>query len=368
MPGTNLPELGFYALAGGALTPRAALAEVSSAEEIGLGNAFLSERLNVKEACTLAGAIGAVSTELGIATAVTNPHTRNPLVTAAHATTMQALTGGRYALGIGRGIPNVLHGMGLAPATTAQLEDFAGLIRRLAAGEVVLDHHGPAGRWPALAIRPPPAHDVPLLLTAFGQNSLRLSARAFDAVVLHTFFSDETTRRCVRTVRDECRRIGRDPREVRVWSCYATVRDDLPEETVLRKTVGRLASYLQGYGDLLVRTNDWNAEPLARFRADQVVRSIRGAIDTIGTPRQLEHIRALLPAEWLRSAAIGSSAECAAAVKRQFALGVDGVIMHGATPEELAPVVSAYRDLRTDSAHADLPTNPADRRLPGFVE
>ena len=39
-----------------------------------------------------------------------------------------------------------------------------------------------------------------------------------------------------------------------------------------------------------------------------------------------------------------------AAVPRQFDLGVDGVIMHGATPTELAPVVAAYRDIRPTGA------------------
>jgi 5,10-methylenetetrahydromethanopterin reductase len=365
-----LPELGFYALAGGSLTPRDAIAEVTLAEELGLGSAFLSERFNVKEAATITGALGAVTTELGIATAVTNINTRHPLVTAAHATTMQALTDGRYTLGVGRGIGVVLGGMGLQASTTAALEDFAGLIRRLAAGEVITGHDGPAGSWPRLAISPKPAHAVPLLVTAFGPQTLRLAARAYDAVVLHTFFSDETTRRCVETVRAECLRIGRDPKAVRIWSCYATVRDDLPAEVILKKTVGRLSGYLQGYGDLLIATNAWSPEPLARFRADPVVRSIGGAIDTIATPQELEHIRGLLPADWLAPAAFGSAAECAAAVSKQFELGVDGVIMHGATPAELAPVVAAYRGIRSATMHAGLPRNPgAPRRgLPGPAE
>jgi 5,10-methylenetetrahydromethanopterin reductase len=358
-----LPELGFYALAGGSLTPRDAIAEVTLAEELGLGSAFLSERLGVKEAATVTGAIGAVTTELGIATGVTNVNTRHPLVTAAHATTMQALTGGRYTLGLGRGVDRMMMAMGLTTATTAQLEDFAGLMRRVTAGEAVMGHDGPAGRWPYLGISPEPAYPTPLLITAFGPRTLRLAARAFDAVVLHTFFTDETTRRCVETVRAECERTGRDPGSVRVWSCYAVVREDLPEDLILKKTVGRLASYLQGYGDLLVATNGWSPEPLARFRADPVVKSVRGAIDTVATPRELEHIKTLFPQDWLAPAALGSAAECAAAVSRQFDLGVDGVIMHGATPEELAPVIAAYRGIRDAARHADLPRNPGAPRL-----
>ena len=58
------------------------------------------------------------------------------------------------------------------------------------------------------------------------------------------------------------RRPGRDPASVRIWSCYATIGDHLPETLRLKKTVGRLATYLQGYGDLLVETNGWDPEVL----------------------------------------------------------------------------------------------------------
>ena len=57
------------------------------------------------------------------------------------------------------------------------------------------------------------------------------------------------------------------------------MHDGLPEPLRLKKTVGRLATYLQGYGDLMVETNGWDPEVLARFRADSVVASFPGAID-----------------------------------------------------------------------------------------
>ena len=83
----DLWELGFYGLAGHSDNPRDLLDEVRSAERMGLGAAFLSERFNVKEAATLSGAAGAATERLGIATAATNHNTRHPLVTA----TMAAL-------------------------------------------------------------------------------------------------------------------------------------------------------------------------------------------------------------------------------------------------------------------------------------
>ena len=74
------------------------------------------------------------------------------------------------------------------------------------------------------------------------------------------------------------------------------------------------------------------------------------------TVEQLDHIATLLPAEWLAASATGSPAACAAEVVRQFSLGVSGVILHGATPGELAPVVEAYRAVRP--ALPPYPANP----------
>ena len=189
---------------------------------------------------------------MGIATGVTNHYTRHPMVTAAHAMTMHALTGGRYALGIGRGIERAKKAFGYPPVTTAQMEDFVGLMRRIWNGEVVIGHDGPAGSYPALAMRGIEPVHIPMALTAFGPNSLALGGRAFDAVILHTFFTDETTARVVKTVKDAAEQAGRNPDDVRVWSCFATIGDHLPEPIRLKKTVGRMATYLQAYGDLMV--------------------------------------------------------------------------------------------------------------------
>src|SRR6478735_7832687 len=254
---------------------------------------------------------------------------------------MHSLTGGRFTLGIGRGVDRLWDAMGLPHITTAQMEDFARLMKRLWAGEMVLGHDGPAGSWPYLNLDGIEGLDIPLGLGAFGPNSLKLGGRAFDQIVLHTFFTDETTARCVRTVKEAAEQAGRDPDRVKVWSCFATVGDHIAPDLQLKKTVGRLASYLQGYGDLLVRTNGWDPAVLERFRSDPVVASFPGAIDDKADTQTLEHVATLLPDEWLEPAATGSPERCAERVLRQLDLGVDGVIMHGATPTELAPVVEA---------------------------
>ncbi len=223
----------------------------------------------------------------------------------------------------------------------------------------MVGHDGPAGRYPLLALGPDYTGPIPLTFTAFGPNSLALGGRAFDAVVLHTFFSDETTARCAKAVKTAAEQAGRDPARVRVWSCFATVGDHLPEPLRLKKTVGRMATYLQAYGDLMVKTNRWDPAPLAAFRADPLVAGFRGAIDASATTEQLERIAKLIPEAWLAPAATGSPARCVAKIREQLALGCDGVILHGATPAELEPILAEYRSTRPAGRFDQLAANPA---------
>jgi 5,10-methylenetetrahydromethanopterin reductase len=354
----QLGELGFYVLAGAPQSPVELLDEVAEAEALAFGSTFISERFNIKEAATLSGAVGAVSRRLGIATGATNHNTRHPLVTASYATTMHRLTGGRFTLGLGRGIGALYSAYGMSKVTTAQMEDIAGILRRLFAGEVIFGHDGPAGKYPILHLDSTFDEAIPLGLVAFGQNTLALAGRAYDMVVLHTFFTDDTVVRAVETVRRAAEEAGRDPAAVRIWSCYATVPDTIPHDLRLKKTVGRLATYLQGYGDLMVETNGWDPALLERFRADPAVQSVPGAIDSIADTPTLERIAEVVPEAWLEPAAYGTPEHCAERVLRQFDLGVDGVIMHGATPAQLAPVVEAYRQIRPAGRFDHLPANP----------
>jgi probable F420-dependent oxidoreductase len=334
-------ELGFYTLAGAPNSPRDMLDELEHAKRLGIGTAFISERFNIKEAGALTGAACAVS-NLDIITAATNHTTRHPIVTASWASTLHLLSGGRFSLGIGRGIDAMFKAFGMPLATTESMESFALLMRRLWKGETVLGYEDITGKYPVLRLDPAFDLDIPLSITAFGPKTLELGGRCFDNVILHTFFTDETTARAVRTVKDAAEKAGRDPSTVKVWSCFATIGDHLPHDLRLKKTVGRLATYLQAYGDLMVRTNNWDPAVLRRFREDDFVRTFPGALDAKGTTADLERVAPLIPDEWLAPSATGTPGQCAAAVRNQFALGCDGVIMHGASPTELEPIVNAY--------------------------
>ena len=362
-----LPELGFYGLPGHTDTPADLLTECRDAERIGLGACFISERFNVKEASALTGAACAVTGTIGVATSVTNHNTRHPLVTAAWATTLHRLSGGRFSLGLGRGFDPLFSAIGLKPITMAQIEDHVGLLRRLWKGETILGHDGPAGTYPFLRLDERFDEDIPVMLAALGPKTMTWGGRVFDGVMLHTFFSDQALRECVDRIRGGAEAAGRDPSSVRVWAVLAVLDEDvfrsergsgLAEPARLKMLVGRMGTYLQAYGDALVAVNGWDPKVLADFRSAPQVQEVRGSIDAVATMAQLESIAELIPEEWLAASAVGSSAHIASRIEDQLAAGADGVILHASTPSQLAAAVDAYRTIRPADRYAGRSTNP----------
>jgi probable F420-dependent oxidoreductase len=271
---------------------------------------------------------------------------------------MHRLSHGRYALGLGRGFDVLFDVMGLPRVTGAQLEDAMDIYRRLWRGEAVAGHDGPAGQFPWLQQDATQNERIPILMMAIGARSLELAGRIADGVVLHTFFTDETLARAVAAVRRAAEQAGRDPGSVRIWSVLATVPDHISEDARLVKLVGRLATYLQGYGDVLVRANGWDPTVLQRFREDPLVQGINGAIDAVGTTEQLLDLRErLLPDEWLTASATGGPDQCADRIADQFTAGADSVILHGVQPDEVADVLTSWAVARSTGLDV-LPANP----------
>ena len=120
-----------------------------------------------------------------------------------------------------------------------------------------------------------------------------------------------------------------------------------------------MGTYLQAYGDLMVKTNQWDEKILENFRNHELVRNFRGSLDQKATVSELEQVAELIPKAWLENAATGTPANCVTAIQQQFELGADGVILHGASPSELAPIIEAYRHKRNPASFAHLPANPA---------
>lgn len=344
---TRFPELGYYTLPGRVADPRPMFGELEAGERAGLGSVWISERHDVKEAAVLSGAAAARTSEMAVAVGVTNPNTRHVMVTAAFGATMSALSDGRFALGFGRGFDLRFDMWGAPRVTMAMLEDTAGLLRRLWAGEKVFGHDGAAGRFGYLTTDMVVAAPPPLVLAALGPKTQTMGGRAFDAVLLHSHWTDQAVADCVARVRRGAEQVGRDPNAVQVWSCLVTAAD-LPESVELRHVVRRMTTYLQipGYGELIVKANGWDPAVLDRLRAHPVLDG-RIADATEFTDDELRTLRDVYPESWLRDGnAAGSVAHCAQRIVDQFDAGAAGVVLHASSPDQMRALLDAYAAVR----------------------
>ena len=149
------------------------------------------------------------------------------------------------------------------------------------------------------------------------------------------------------------------PTAVRIWSCLAAVPDGLSDDDTVRRGVGRLVTYLQAYGDTLVKVNGWDPAAWERLRTSEVftTAAAAGAIDAIADAETLHRIGELVPDAWLDASAHGRSEDAARTIVRELELGCHSVILHGAEPAEIAPMVGAYRAVRPTLARP-VATNP----------
>ncbi|MFT4614857.1 MAG: 5,10-methylenetetrahydromethanopterin reductase [Bacteroidia bacterium] len=339
----EFPELSCYLLPGHTTTPADAIEEARQAEALGLGKVWLSERFDVKDAGTICSAALAVTEHLHVATGATNLHTRHPLVLATMCASLHYLSGGRFELGLARGVAIRNQLMGLDAVSNAQMVEGLEILRKLWRGEKIMGHDGAMGNLPYLSMGDWMDADIPIHFVGFGPKSLRFAGGHFDGVHLHTFITDQGLARARALIQEGAHDAGRDPEAVKIYSVYATALNPGREDH-LRKIVARMATYMQapGYAEMLIALNGWDPEVLTAFRANETVASMLGGIDSVATLEQLELIEQLIPEDWL-PCATGTAQECAQGWKNQLALGADGVVIHGSTPSEFAPILEAYK-------------------------
>ena len=173
----------------------------------------LDSHLLFHEVYTLLGALAVSTRRIRLGTAVTNPLTRHPSVTASAFLTLAELSGGRATLGISVG-DSALKSMNLGVAKMATLAETVALCRKLLLGEAVsfgegktaqLHHVGPA---------------VPIYVAATGPKMLDLAGRIADGVILMNGVAPELIRAAVHIVREGERAAARQQESVKiaVWA------------------------------------------------------------------------------------------------------------------------------------------------------
>jgi probable F420-dependent oxidoreductase len=341
-------RLGAYLLPGRSSAPNAAIAQAQAGERAGIGSVWLSERFGAKDVATIGGALTQSTQSVTIGSAATHFQPRHPVATASMALTLQALSGGRFVLGIGRAIPLVWESYGLPPATNQLLIDGLDIMRRLWAGESVT-YSGPLGDFPRIRLGDKP--DVtppPVVLTAIGPKSLQLAGRHFDGVLLHPFLTVQGQARSVEIVRNAAADAGRDPDSVRIYGMLVVAADCSPEDVDARVRA-RAVTYFNapGLAEQLLSANGWDRTFLDELARHPLVTALGGrpADGALDVP-DLVTLSNIFPAEWFaEGAAIGTSRECATRLHTYLDAGADEIIIHGSTPDLLTPVLTAFRDV-----------------------
>jgi len=153
-------------------SPRSAAARAARAQRSGWHGIGVTDSQNLAGDVWVALTSMADATDrIELGTAVTNPVTRHPAVTAAAAQSVAAIAGGRVTVGIGRGDSALAH-LGRAPARVEVLERYISALRTyLRGGEVAFDD---------LGFSESTAPDVATLGLADTPNSSRLLWRRED--------------------------------------------------------------------------------------------------------------------------------------------------------------------------------------------
>jgi 5,10-methylenetetrahydromethanopterin reductase len=336
--------LSIYVLPGRAPDPAVGLREAAEAERAGFDGIYLSERLDVKDAAVMCGALAVASERLRVGTAVIHPGTRHPLTIASMAATMQMVSGGRFVLGLGRGLGALAPSLGVPKPTLAALAHLVSTIRRLWAGER-LTEDGAAGTFRGLRFSDlPSGAPPPILFGTVGPKGLELAGRLFDGVILHPLLSTDAVARSVARVRRAAEETGRDPAAVHVVSTLV-MAPDLSDQRVDIAVRARAISYLQvrGLGELLADANGWDPAVLDRIRNHPTL-SGKGIADTALTRDRLVAAAEAIPASWLdEGTAIGTAGRCRDRAEAYLAAGADEILVHGASPAEAAGVARAWR-------------------------
>jgi probable F420-dependent oxidoreductase len=173
------------------------------AEQSGFESVWTTEFPDHSATVALA-AVALATQRITVGTAIAYAFGRTPLVLAAEARDLDALSGGRLILGLGTGTRRMQrdwHGLdGEHPA--GRMEELVPLLRELLRlHEGPLDHEGRFYRTvvhPTAPVAPPPRVDLPIYMAGVNQRMVEAAGAVADGLVGHPLFTPEYTRDVVR--------------------------------------------------------------------------------------------------------------------------------------------------------------------------
>jgi probable F420-dependent oxidoreductase len=155
---------------------------------------------------------------------VTNPGIRDPTVVASWYATMQDISNGRMAMGIGRG-DSSRRVVGLQPVKVAEFEERCRMIKELMNGrEVEWNEKKLKLEW----VRPE-LPEIPMWIAGYGPKALAVAGRVADGVIIQ-LADPQIIEWIMDTARKAAEEAGRDPSELRcIVGAPSHITDDLAD-------------------------------------------------------------------------------------------------------------------------------------------
>ena len=192
---------------------------VLQAEKLGVDSVWVPE-FWAGDAFTPLAYLSARTSTIRLATGIVQLGARTPAMLAMSSLSMQALSGGRFVLGIGTSGPQVMegwHGVRFDRPVRRTRETIE-IIRRITAGER-LEYHGdvfdlplPDSEGRSIRSLMPPTH-VPIYVASLGPANLRLTGELADGWIGNSFFP-ESADVYVAPIRQAAADAGRDADEI----------------------------------------------------------------------------------------------------------------------------------------------------------
>jgi 5,10-methylenetetrahydromethanopterin reductase len=289
-------------------------------EGLGYDNLWLTDSSLHSRYCWAYLTLAARATSrLTLGTAVTNPVTRHPALTAVAAATLAEISSGRAILGIGAGDRPLLS-LRHAPARVGALESAIASIRGLWTGEHVTDEVLDGAHY-----RFPPPLDIPVYVSASGPKTLELAGRVADGVILLAGLHPDGVGYALEHIDRGARAAGRGRPHVTVFA-YGAIDED--EESAI-ETGRTIAAWFPQTAPVYCRLAG-----LDQAIIDQVRASYSG-----GEFQEAARAAAALPVDFVKRMALaGGRAEAAAHLATLREIGVDSVTVFPLGADRMATV------------------------------
>jgi 5,10-methylenetetrahydromethanopterin reductase len=228
-------------------SPRDVVDLAVAAEKAGLDEVWVPHDPFMSNAWTVSTAIAERTERVVVGSLGTNPYTTDPSEIATHVATLDLLSGGRAALGLGLHTIRMVGWLGLdardvLDRTRAAVE----IVRALLRGETVTGS-GPYGWGPECALRFEPLRaDVPILVAGFGRDLLRLAGEVGDGA-MPMASPPESVALPATDIRAGAEAADRDPAEAEIVACVwlSLSENGHGTEEPLRQMIATFGPYLE---------------------------------------------------------------------------------------------------------------------------